>query len=126
MQTELDLLVLPFREKAFELLARATEARLPVVIVNTLRTPEEQAEAVATGHSWVPHSKHQDGLAIDLCPLATYTLHGANKLQWAEDPCWLILGKLGERLGLRWGGRWKTADPGHFEDPWPDGHPERV
>jgi len=28
---------------------------------------------------------------------------------------WSWLGRLGEALGFRWGGRWSFYDPGHFE-----------
>lgn len=117
MTTSLDSLDPVFRPLAVTFLARLVEARIPVVIINTLRTPEEQADAVKRGVSWVAHSKHEDGLAIDVAPLETYLLHGSNKIQWnAADPIWLQIGRIGEAVGLRWGGRWtKTPDLGHFE-----------
>ena len=116
MNTSLDSLDPVFKPLAFALLARLTEARIPVVIVNTRRTDAEQETAIAQKVSWVKHSKHQDGLAIDICPYETYVLHGANKLQWdADDPIWLRIGQIGESVNLRWGGRWKQADMGHFE-----------
>lgn len=112
-----------FRPFAEKLLAKAVEAGLPVMIVCTSRTQAEQDEAKATGHSQVDHSKHQDGLAIDICPYDTWNLHGPDKLKWdTTDPVWWQLGKLGEDLGLRWGGRFGQSDPaklgwdpGHFE-----------
>lgn len=98
------------------LLARLVEARIPVVIVNTRRTDAEQAEALAKHVSWVPRSKHQDGLAIDIAPYETYAAHGMNKVLWdGSDPIWMRLGAIGEHLGLRWGGRWTVKDLGHFE-----------
>src|SRR3990167_8768121 len=105
-----------FRPLAVELLARCTEAGL-VLLVDTLRTPEEHAANLAKGVSWTKHSKHLDGLAIDIAPYETFLLHGADKIQWdGTDPIWLKMGAIGESLGLRWGGRWmKTPDPGHFE-----------
>jgi hypothetical protein len=117
MSRALNDLVLPFRTFAIELIARCVEARIPILIVCTRRTAEAQAEALATGHSSVVHSKHQDGLAIDLVPYEVYALHGEDKLAWnPDDPVWLRLGALGESLGLRWGGRWRVPrDPGHFE-----------
>jgi hypothetical protein len=116
MMTDLDSLDPRFKPLAFALLARLTEARIAVCIVNTLRTAQEQQTALQRGVSWVPHSKHQDGLAIDLAPYAIYALAGDDKLQWdARDPVWLRMGQIGEGLGLRWGGRWKQADMGHFE-----------
>jgi peptidoglycan LD-endopeptidase CwlK len=106
-----------FKPLACELLARFTEQGYLVMIVNTRRTADEQAANVAKGVSWVKHSKHEDGLAIDVAPFQTWALYGPDKLQWdAHDPIWFKLGAIGEALGLRWGGRWvKTPDLGHFE-----------
>jgi D-alanyl-D-alanine carboxypeptidase len=85
-----------------------------VAIVNTRRTAAEQAANVAKGVSWVTHSKHQDGLAIDIAPYAMWEQHGANKLNWdGTDPVWQQIGHIGEALGLRWGGHFR--DYGHFE-----------
>lgn len=105
-----------FRARCFELLARLAEARVPVVIVNTRRTAEEQALNIKRGVSWVTHSKHEDGLAIDVCLYDTYDVHGDYKLDWnTNDPAWETIGRIGEDLGLVWGGRWKQKDMGHFE-----------
>lgn len=123
MDTRLDSLDPRFKPLAFALLARLTEARIAVLIANTRRTPEEQAAAVAVGNSKVAHSKHQDGLAIDVVPYTIYALHGDDKLQWdTHDLIWAKIGDIGEKLGLRWGGRFHPLngvgigwDPGHFE-----------
>lgn len=114
-----------FRVKVFEFLARLTEANIPVVIACTRRSDAEQAQAVATGHSKVTHSKHQDGLAIDVVPYEQYLEYGADKLQWnSADPIFKKIGDIGEAIGMRWGGRFKPLndagigwDPGHFEEP---------
>jgi hypothetical protein len=119
----LDSLDIRFRFKAIELLARCTEAGVPVLIINTLRTQAEQDEAIRTGHSKVARSKHQDGLAIDICPIEQFLIHKSNKLQWdINDPVWKQIGEIGQKLGLRWGGTFKPLnqnglgwDPGHFE-----------
>ncbi len=117
MDTHLDSLDPVFKPLAFALLARLTEARIAVLIVNTRRTDTEQAAAVAAGNSWVTHSKHQDGLAIDIVPYEVYTSGvGGDKLLWdANDKIWLRIGQIGESCGLKWGGRWKQRDLGHFE-----------
>lgn len=105
-----------FRPLAVELLAQIVEADIPVLIIETRRTPEKHAADLAAGRSWVAHSLHQDGDAIDLCPYAQFALHGDRKLEWEKtDPAWLVLGALGEAIGLRWGGRWQEKDMGHFE-----------
>lgn len=117
MSRALDDLHASFRPLAFELIARAAEAGIPVLIVDTLRTPHEQAENIAKGVSWTKHSKHLTGRAIDVCPYESFLLSGPDKLRWdASDPVWDKLGGIGERVGLTWGGRWKkTPDYGHFE-----------
>ena len=105
-----------FRPLAFEFLARCMEQNIPVRIIDTLRTPEEQADYIAKGVSWTPHSKHLTGDAIDVCPYVVWQASGANKLAWdSSHPTWKRLGEIGEALGLRWGGRWKQRDMGHFE-----------
>lgn len=105
-----------FRPLAFELLARLAEARIPVLIVDTLRTPAEQEENIRRGVSWTKNSKHLTGDAIDVCPFDVFQLHGPDKLKWdSHDPVWTKIGEIGEELGLRWGGRWKVRDMGHFE-----------
>lgn len=105
-----------FRPLAIELLARLTEARIQVMIIETLRSMKEHEANLIKGVSWTPHSKHIDGDAIDICPYSVYDLHGDDKLQWnSGDPIWTKIGEIGESLGLRWGGRWTQKDMGHFE-----------
>jgi hypothetical protein len=116
MSRRLDDLSARFRPLAFQLLARTVEAGIPVIIVDTLRTEAEHQVNLAKKVSWVKHSKHLDGDAIDICPYEQYAAHGPDKLLWtASDPIWLRLGAIGESLGLRWGGRWSVPDLGHFE-----------
>ena len=116
MSRALDDLSDAFRPLAVELLARCVEAGIAVVVVDTLRTPEEHAQNLLNGTSWTTHSKHLDGDAIDIAPFETYALHGGDKIRWdASDTVWRKIGVLGESLGLRWGGRWTIPDLGHFE-----------
>lgn len=119
MSRRLDDLSPRFRPLACELLARLMEANIPVMIIETFRTAEKHAQDVASGHSWVAHSKHQDGDAIDICPYGQFDLHGPDKLEWdATDPIWARIAVIGESLGLGAGYRWKQVDAGHFE--WQD------
>lgn len=122
MSRKLDDLDPVFKPFAMELIARCVEAGIAVMIVETARTQEEHLVQVAAGVSWTEHSKHvpadnlHGALAIDLAPYETYQLHGPDKLKWdGSDPAWQIMGVIGERLGLRWGGRWQQKDMGHFE-----------
>ena len=110
-----------FKPLAMELLARCLEQNVPVAIVDTLRTPAEHQANLAKGVSWTTHSKHLDGDAIDICPYSVWQEHGPDKLSWdPASPVWTKLGAIGEGLGLRWGGRWKVKDMGHFEFVGPD------
>ena len=124
MSRSLDDLDSRFKIIVFEFLARLTEEQILVLVVNTLRTPEEQSAAVKNGFSGTMNGKHlpqppeKKSRAIDICPYLEFQLKGPDKLQWdASDPIWTKIGLIGEKLGLRWGGRWKQPhDPGHFED----------
>lgn len=115
---------------ACALIARIIEAKIPLLIVTTLRTLEEQQDAVARGVSWTMNSKHLPqpphgkSWAIDLVPYAIFDLHGPDKLEWNErDPAFQTMGRIGELLGLKWGvvlAGPRHTDLGHFE--WsPDG-----
>jgi len=126
MSRKLSDLSTRFRPLAVELIARCTEAQIPLMVLDTLRTMEEQEENIAKGVSWTKNSKHlpqapeMRAEAIDVAPYAMYQLSGPDKLQWdANDPVWEKIGKIGESLGLVWGGRWKNhRDNAHFQGPW--------
>ena len=123
-----------FKPLAMELIARCVERGIAVMIVDTLRNEAEQELNLARGTSATKSSRHlpqlPDGksLAVDLCPYETYQRHGLDKLAWdpnAEE--WRVMGEIGERLGLRWGGRWERPfDPGHFELPVTDQEKQRA
>ena len=116
MSRALDDLSPDFKPAAIELLARLVEAGIQVTIVDTRRTLVEHEENLRKGVSWTKHSKHLDGDAIDIVPFLQWNLHGEDKLQWdGKDPIWQRIGKIGEGLGLRWGGNWRQKDLGHFE-----------
>ena len=77
-------------------------------VVSTGRTEEEQVENLRTGVSRTRKSKHlpqpvcKKSHAFDTAPRHLIALKN-----WApEHPDWERLGKLGESMGLEWGGRW--------------------
>ena len=126
----LDDLDARFRPLAEQVLTKCAAAGLDITIITTLRTPVEQAHAVASGVSWTTHSKHlpqpPDGksLAIDLAP----TLYLPMKLWNPTGALWWIIAQAGVDVGLRSGMDWngiglprtgdnKRAkfDPGHLE-----------
>lgn len=132
---DLDLLHPDYRPTVDRFLAKCVEAGIMIMVVETWRSQAAHEEDVRNGRSWVKKSKHQNtlnkqyerevdfpaSLAIDVAPYEQYQLHGPDKLQWAaDDPAWELIGMLGESLGMKWGGRWKTVPPdmAHFEAPW--------
>lgn len=121
MSRKLSDLTPSFRSKAVELIALCVEAGIMVMIIDTLRTKEEQEKFVKGGTSWTKNSKHLAGpdgkaRAIDLCPYDIYNESGPDRLQWdASHPVWKKIGVIGESVGLTWGGRWPKKDMGHFE-----------
>ena len=106
--SDLDPIFLPIAQS---LIQKCAEAGVPIAVIETRRTEAEHQAQVAKGLSWTKHSLHQDGLAIDVCPKELLSIP-----RWRpEPPLWDTVGEIGERLGLRWGGRWKQKDLGHFE-----------
>ena len=85
-----------------------------MIIVETYRTHAKQHEYKTMGKKYTSsgagRSKHQYGLAVDVVPVVDSVAVWNNALLWRK------IGAVGEKLGLRWGGRWrKPYDPGHFE-----------
>lgn len=92
------------------------ETQTEIVLLETFRTQHRQANLfkqtpqvskAPPGYSW-----HNYGLAFDAL--------------FDNDPCkkgrqepyignWELLGKLGKKLGLEWGGGWALGDKGHFQ-----------
>jgi hypothetical protein len=114
MITDLNALHPYFRDKVIELIARCKAKGIELAVVETYRTHTKQAEYKTMGKKYTSSgagkSKHQYGLAVDVVPIVN------GKAQWANLALWRKIGVTGERLGLRWGGRWRHPfDPGHFE-----------
>ena len=129
MSTKLNDLDYRFQPTVFEFLARLIEADIPVKIIFTGRTQDEQNALYEQGRTtpgqvvtWTRDSKHVmkapdfKSFAIDVCPWDEFRLNGSDKLKWdAADPVWGKIGAIGEALGMKWGGRWKQKDLSHFE-----------
>jgi len=103
-----------FRDKVIELIRQCREKGIELAIVETYRTPTKQNEYKSMGRRYTRtkggFSNHQYGLAVDLVPMIDTVA------QWHNIALWRKVGAVGERLGLRWGGRWRYLfDPGHFE-----------
>jgi peptidoglycan L-alanyl-D-glutamate endopeptidase CwlK len=72
------------------------------------RSLAEQRLLVLSGRSWTVNSKHLQGRAIDISILGVVP-------DAVPKSVWMTVGKIGERYGLRWGGRWRVFDASHFE-----------
>lgn len=102
---------------AEKLIALCEAEGIELLVTSTLRTFEEQAKLYAMGRT-APGNKvtnarpgeslHNFGCAVDVVPL----VHG--KAVW-DNNMWPLIGMLGEKLGLTWGGRWKFKDLPHFQ-----------
>ncbi len=141
-ETSLDLLSTDFYPLACRLIAHVAQRGVPVAIICTRRTADEQQVALINGASGTTLSSHlprslrwrnttelpfsqfnmDKSDAIDICPYEVYQQHGPDKLQWdGENEAFGVIGEEAEKIGLRWGGRWmKPFDPGHAELalPW--------
>lgn len=126
-----------FRPGAFEVIARLIEQKFPILIVDTLRTIEEQQNNIARKVSWTMNSLHlpqtrcfacgarinsfgTTGLshAIDVVPYEVYQVHGPDKVSWdVSHPAWEALHKITAIVpGVSWGGNWsKKKDYSHIE-----------
>jgi len=77
----------------------------------------DPAEVTSAQNTWTPHSKHQDGLAIDIALLTDdrKDILPGSHARWADLGMW---GKsVAPSEALEWGGDWppNRYDPEHFE-----------
>lgn len=118
-----------FRPIAEQLIEDCDSLGVPVTIICTLRTLEEQKIALLHGTSWTTRSKHlpqepeDKSWAIDLCPTSLLMEKG-----WApKHPAWWVIAENAVARGLRSGMDWQGVglpkmgttrpswDPGHCE-----------
>jgi hypothetical protein len=114
MITDLNALHPYFRDKIRQLMAKCRAQGIELAVVETFRTHAKQNEYKGMGRAYTNStggkSKHQYGLAVDVVPMVN------NAAVWNNAILWRKIGVAGEKLGLRWGGRWKKPyDPAHFE-----------
>lgn len=89
-----------------------------IIVTSTLRDAEYQAYLYSLGRTRpgnrVTNMKeigpHGFGLAYDVVPIVN------KKAVWNNNRLWAIIGEEGKKLGLTWGGDWKSiVDKPHFE-----------
>jgi hypothetical protein len=103
-----------FRDKVIQLIVNCKAKGIELAVVETYRTVAKQNEYKHMGKIYTRstggRSKHQYGLAVDVVPVLD------SVPSWHNEAVWRKVGAVGEKLGLRWGGRWRHPyDPGHFE-----------
>lgn len=99
---------------ANQLIEKAAEQGLLVRITSCVRDAAEQQDCVDRGTSSCryPWSHHNWGTAFDICRNDGKGAY-ENRDGWFE-----AVGAIGERLGLEWGGSWKSpVDRPHFQLP---------
>lgn len=83
----------------------------PLVLTSGKRTAEHQERLIKAGLTRARRSRHLDGTAFDV------SFEGFTREQALTLPTWVwqIVGRAGEVMGLRWGGRFTDYDPFHFD-----------
>jgi len=107
------------REKAVTLIGLCKTQGIDILITSTYRSIQEQDEIYAQGRSKpgaiISNAKggqsfHNWRVAFDVVPLV------GGKATWDDHALWERVGKVGEALGLEWGGRWEGfVDKPHFQ-----------
>lgn len=104
---------------ARKLIETAVDQGIYVKIICGRRTYEEQDELYAQGRTAPGNivtkakggqSNHNFGTAFDI---GIFDKSGKTYLD--ESPDYAKVGKIGEALGLEWGGDWKFVDEPHFQ-----------
>lgn len=118
------------RRKCVQLQEHCQALDIDLLVTQTWRSTEEQAELYAQGRTAPGRkvtdmrpgtSKHEhveDGqpasLAFDVVFVVERDLTGkVTRIEW--DGPWEVVGAIAEWCGLKWGGRWMKPDRPHFE-----------
>ena len=99
-----------------------SDAGYDVLLTCTHRSNEEQAQLYAQGRTAPgnivtnakPGKSRHNSLPAEAFDVA---IKVNGKLDWnLGNPAWNLVGKIGERLGLEWGGSWQRFKEGcHFQ-----------
>lgn len=102
----------------------ATPAAPPFMVVQGLRTKEQQAHYIAIGASWTKRSRHLTGHAVDLAPLIDLDGNGVLDLSWHWPHFYPLAEAMFraaalEAVAVEWGGHWqaKKKDGPHWQLP---------
>lgn len=108
--------LLPVAQKACRLfLAECKKEGLPILITETYRSQERQNYLYKQGRSragnivtWTKNSRHTGRMAWDICK-------NVKGQEYSDASFFKKCGAVAKRLGIVWGGEWKTPDMPHFE-----------
>jgi len=101
-----------FQAEARRFVENAAANGVTVLITEGYRSGARQdaVQAPGTSNASAGNSYHQYGLAIDGYPVQD------GQPDYSDGQDQKTLGKIGEGMGLTWGGKWKDPyDPGHLE-----------
>lgn len=106
----------PLAQKACNLfLKECKEAGLNVLITETHRSQARQDYLYAQGRTrpgqvvtWTKNSRHTSKMAWDICK-------NVRGQEYSDAKFFEQCGKIAKKLGITWGGTWKTPDRPHFE-----------
>ena len=115
----LDELTADTRDKAKALLAACLLDGIDLIVTSTYRDLESQAALYAQGRT-APGNRvtkagpgrsfHNWRVAFDVVPVVN------GKAIWDDVNLWTRIGKIGESIGLEWGGSWEFMDRPHFQN----------
>lgn len=106
------------QESKFRMLSPAAQVAFARLLARLFGKGYRLAWIETVGPDHVPNSRHFSGNAIDLNLLLP---DGARLNKWtvsdgrAAAPEWQKVGEIAESLGIRWGGRFSSPDPNHFD-----------
>ena len=106
----------PLAQKACNLfLSECRKSGLNVCITETYRSQERQNYLYQQGRTragnivtWTLKSRHTSRMAWDICK----NVKGA---EYSDSTFFNKCGAIAKKLGITWGGTWKTPDKPHFE-----------
>lgn len=124
MSRKIEDLKLSMQIKARDFAVKMAESGIPFMFTCTYRSQNEQDQLFQQGRTtpgkivtWTHNSRHTQRDAFDIALLLQGKPVWDTKIDVDGDhiPDYKEAGKIGESVGLVWGGRWKTPDYPHFQ-----------
>jgi len=127
MSRKVEDLTPEMQEKFKDFAARMAEVGIPWMVTCTFRSQEDQIALHKIGRqgipdekpvTWTLNSRHTQRDAFDIAILKDGKPTWNVKISCNENdiPDYFEAGKIGQEVGLEWGGVWKTPDFPHFQN----------